>query len=134
MKRLIKAFIVSLLIITFGIMYMVIDNNNYNNKLKKKIISNTDIKNVNYINKYNDYYIVKDNNYLYLFNNKYDELLKIDKILLCENNKNYDIIYNDEKLMYISDYYKGQTLVYEYYDIYTYELIKRVFVGGEYHE
>ena len=42
------------------------------------------------------------------------------------------MIYKDGMVMYMNDYYKGKLLVYEYYDLYTYELYDRVLVGGNY--
>jgi hypothetical protein len=104
----------------------------YEDRLKNKIINNTDIKEIEYINYYDSYYIVMDMENIYVFDNKYIELLKIDKILIHENKKKYDMIYKDGMVMYMNDYYKGKLLVYEYYDLYTYELINRVLVGGKY--
>ena len=104
----------------------------YNNKLIKNITSNTDIKKIKYINKYDNYYIVIDKGYIYLIDSKYDIILKKDISLIHKNTNNYDIIYKDEYLMYFNDYINDDVLVYEYYDINTYKLIDRVFVGGNY--
>lgn len=100
--------------------------------MSKKIIDKTSVEKVNYINKYGNYYIVMNDEYLYLIDDKYEIITKKDKILIYDNKNNYDIIYKDDEFMYFNNYYKNNKLVYEYYSIYTYELIDRVFVGGNY--
>lgn len=106
------------------------NDNRYDDKIKKEITDNTDIKDIKYINKYDNYYIVTDNNYLYIINNEYNELIRKDFSLLHDNVNKYDIIYKDDYIMYLNNYMRDNILVYEYYDINTYELIDRVFVGG----
>lgn len=134
MKKIVIFFIGILVIILGLIIY--IDNNDerYTSKIMDSIISNTDINNINYINKYDNYYIVTDKDNIYLINNKYELILKKDINLIHKNNNNYDIIYKNDYLMYVNDYIKDNVLVYEYYDINTYELIDRVFVGGNLNE
>ena len=127
MKKLIKI----LIIVLFLILYIDYNDYNDNNRLKNRIIKHTDIENVVYLNTYGDYYIVMDDDNLYVFDKKCVEILKIDKILIHKNSKNYDIIY-DEKPMYMNDYYKDNKLYYEYYDLYSYEKINEVVVGGNY--
>ena len=131
MKKLIKIFISTLIIVFVFILYMNYNDNKHIDELKKKIIKNTDIKEINYLNTYGEYYIVLDNDNLYVLDKKYVELLKIDKILIHENTRNYDIIY-DEAPMYMRDYYKDNKLHYEYFDLYSYEKINEVLVGGVY--
>ena len=126
MKRVIKIFIGLLIIAFLLIIYMDHNDKAYINKLKNK----TDIKEINYINYYNNYYIVTDDNYIYLLDNKYKELLREDIILIHKNTNNYDIIY-DSKFMYLNSKIKDNTLIYQYYDIHSYELIKEVLVGGK---
>ena len=130
MKKVVKIVIGLIIILFMFITYMVYDDNKYNNKIIKNIVKNTEIKDIIYFNEYNNYYIVKDKDYIYLFDKKYKEIFKVDNVLVYENKKNYDIIYKDELLMYMNDYYKNNRLVYEYYNIYTYELIDKVIVGG----
>lgn len=132
MKKLIKIFISLLIIIFIFILYMDYNDKRYGDSLENKIINNTDIKEINYINHYVDYYIVMDMDNLYVLDLKYVEILKIDKILIHENKRKYDMIYKDGIVMYMNDYYKNKKLIYEYYDLYTYELLDRVLVGGAY--
>ena len=109
---------------------MDINNQKYFDKIEDKIKNNTDINNIEYINYYNKYYIVDDGEYIYLFDKKYNELLKEDKIKFHENKNNYDIIYKDKKLMYLEEKYTKKKIKYIYYDIKTYEEIETIVVGG----
>lgn len=109
---------------------MVRNNDKNYNKMIKEIENNTLVKEVVYVNKYNNYFIVEDNEYLYLINDKYKIISEIDINLLYKNSKNYDIIYKDERFMYMKDSYKDGKLYYQYYDIYNYSLIDEIMVGG----
>lgn len=130
MKKVIICFI-SLLVISLILMIIIqINDRKYTNGLEKNIINNTEINYIKYINKYDNYYIVVDKESIYLIDRKYEILLKKDISLIHKNDNNYDIIYKDGFFMYLNDYIKKDILVYEYYDINTYKLIKRVFVGG----
>lgn len=129
MKKLIKFFLIIFTIILLLILYINYNDYKNINKLEKQIIKKTDVKKINYLNTYGNYYIVMDDDNLYIFDDKYIELLKIDKILIHKNNKKYDIIY-DEVPMYMNDYYKDGKLYYVYYDIYSYKKIGEVSVGG----
>jgi len=113
-----------------AILYMTVDDSRYNDKIINNILKNTSVKKVNYLKKYNNYYIVMDKEYIYVFDLKYNEILSKDVMLIHGNDNNYDIIYKDDKLMYFNDYMKNDVLVYEYYDIDTYKLISRQYIGG----
>lgn len=132
MKKLVLV-LVSIIILSFILIsYMVNNNDKYIANLEKMIIDNTDIKLVNYVNKYGEYYIVSDKDNLYLVNMEYDIIFDIEKSKIHENSKNYDIIYKEDKLMYFNNIYDKDRLVYEYYDLYTYEIIDKVVVGDNY--
>ena len=109
--------------------YLLNKDNNYYKDMKKDILNHTEIKKINYINRYGNYYITIDDSYLYVLSLDYKEITKIDLVLLYENKNNYDIIYEEDKVMYYKDYLKNGKLVCEYYDIYKYELIKTVTLG-----
>lgn len=102
------------------------DINNLNNIIVKK----TNIKKYNYVNKYDNYYIVLTDDYLYLYDNSFLELLKVDTALIYENKKKYDIIYDGKQLMYFHEYMYKNNNIYEYYNLYTYELIDKIVLGG----
>lgn len=131
MKKVIILFI-SILVFVFLLMSLMVGNDNrYVNKKKTEIIKNTSVEKINYMNIYDGYYIVDDDNYIYLFNKDYKEILKEDKLLVHKNTKGYDIIYKDNSLMYLEEENSDNGLVYKYYDIGTYELLNKVVVGGD---
>lgn len=130
MKKIIKIFIGIIILIFILILGMVRNNDKNYNKMIKEIENNALVKEVVYVNKYNNYFIVEDNEYLYLINDKYEIISEIDINLLYKNSKNYDIIYRDERFMYMEDNYKDGKLYYQYYDIYNYSLIDEIMVGG----
>lgn len=107
------------------------NNYKYNSDMINKIKDNTNIDKIEYINFYNNYYIVLDNKYLYLINNNYKIISEIDKEEIYENNKKYDIIYNNEEIMYIDEIYQDNVLIYKYYNLYTYEHIDTIKIGEE---
>jgi len=130
MKKLIGLFISILVIIYILISYMVYVDRDYYNDMVSMIDKNTDIEEIGYINLYNNYYIVLNEKKIYVLSDKYEIILEKDLSLIHKNDKNYNIIYMDDKLMYFNEKYEDKKLVYEYYDINTYELDRRVFVGG----
>lgn len=108
---------------------MVSIDKNTINDMKEDIIKNTDIKNINYVNKYDNNYIVKDLEYLYLFNYKYEEVYKVELDLLHNNKNDYELVYKDNTILYMDNYKHKEGVIFKYYDIYTYELIDEVMVG-----
>ena len=112
------------------ILFMVNNNYKYENNLKKKIVSNTDIKEIKYINEYDGYYVVCDNKNIYLYSDEYQLILKLELDMIHENKNNYDIIYREEQLVYFKDEYVDNKLIYKYYDLYTYEELDKSVVGG----
>lgn len=119
-----------MVIIFILISYMVYVDKKDSNNLNDVIVKKTDIKKYNYVNKYDNYYIVLTDDYLYLYDNNFLELLKVDATLIYKNNKNYDIIYDGKQLMYFHEYINKNSNIYEYYDLYTYELIDKIVLGG----
>lgn len=122
----IKIFI-SIMISLFILILLVVKvDNKYDKNNYKIIMDKTDIKNISYVNRYGDYYIVLNDKYLYAINKEYKIVSEIDKILLYENSEKYDIIYDNELFMYLDD----DVGKYRYYDIYSYKLAKEIDIGG----
>ena len=131
MKKLVVIFI-SLILFLFVCICIVtrIDKNNIKG-IEKDVSKNTNINDIEYINKYDDYYIVMDLDNLYLFDNKYQEIFKVEIEKLHKNKNNYDIIYRNKKVMYMDNYKnKDDGVIFKYYDIYTYEKIDEITIGG----
>ena len=130
MKRLIIIFLVFIGFLFFLMLIIIWNNNRYEDKMIENVSTKCDIEDIKYINKYNDYYIVIDDNSLYLIDSNYKIISEIDINLLYENTKNYDIIYRNGKLLYSDDIYKDGNLIYRYYDIYSYEMVDEILIGG----
>ena len=129
--RKIVVIIVSILILMFiGMNIMIGIDNGYISKIEKDIYKNTDVKKVDYVNEHDKHYIVRNNEYIYLFNNNYEEITRIKLNLVYENKNNYDIVYRDKTIMYMDNYKNEEGIIFKYYDIYTYKEIDKVIIGG----
>ena len=130
MKKLLIIFIGIIIVLFIGMCIMIGINNGYINRLEEDIYKNTDISNIEYVNDYNGYYIVKNNEYIYLFNTDYEEITRIKSNLVYDNKNNYDIVYRDKTIMYMDNYKNEEGIIFKYYDIYTYEEVDKVIIGG----
>ena len=127
MKRVvIYVVVIFLLVISILIGYML----NNDKKYYEKMIKNIKLKDIEYINKYDNKYIVMDKENVYLYNDKYEEIIMIDKDKLCGNTDNYELIYRNKEFQYLNDYYKDSKLVYEYINAYNCEFIEKIVLGG----
>lgn len=106
-----------------------IDRNNYDD-MKKIVSRNTKIDNIIYINEYDNYYIIKNNDYVYVIDKEYNKIFDINIDKLCD--KDNDLIYSDNNLLYVDSYSNKEGVIFKYYDVYTCKLINEVMVGGSY--
>lgn len=131
MRKLIIIFISIILFLFTCVCVIISVDKNYIKDIEKDIRKNIKIKNIEYINKYDGYYIVMDMENLYLFDKDYQEIFSAKIDSLHKNKNDYDIIYKDMKVMYMDNYKnKKEGVVFKYYDIYTYELIDEIVIGG----
>ena len=130
MKKVIRIFILIILVIFISIYIVVRNDNKSINNIEKYIIKNNDINDIEYVNIYGDSYIVMDKEYLYLFNDKYEEIDRLDVKNIYDNKKNYDIVYRDNLFMYMDSYNDKDGVIFKYYDILNYELVDEILVGG----
>ena len=130
MKKVIRIFILIILVIFISIYIMICNDNKSINNIEKYIIKNSDINDIEYVNIYGDSYIVMDKKYLYLFNDKYEEIDRLDVKNIYDNKKNYDIVYRDNLFMYMDSYNDKDGVIFKYYDILNYELVDEILVGG----
>lgn len=107
---------------------MVLIDYKYEDSLKNEILNNTDIDSFLYVNKYDNHYIIQDKDYLYLFNSKFEEIIRISLDKVYKNSLGYAIVYRDKTIMYMDNYMDKRGIIYKYYDIYTYEVIDEVLV------
>lgn len=130
MKKVLVIIVITILvIISFLYTYPVIKNNSYEKKLLKNIYDNTDIENISYLNKNNNYYILKTDLEVIVLNLNYEEIFK-DKLTSLYAS-DLDLVYRRNKLFYVEKKVNGKKLTYNYYDAYTYELIYETNIGGE---
>lgn len=126
MKKVVKYLIIPLLLWTILIGCII----NNDKKSQARLYNNIDLKDIIYRNKYDDFYLILDQENLYLFNNNYEEIVQISQDKLCKTHDNYQIIYRNEDFQYLKDYYQDNKLVYEYYNIYNCDLIEKIILGG----
>ena len=127
-KKNIICYIIVIIVIIILILSIFIVPVSRNNKYKKGILndiySNTDIKNISYYNKSNNYYIVKDD----IFDLNYDKVYSKDISELSASK--LDIVYRRSNIYYEDKVRDKDKLTYKYYDVSTLEEVFDIDVGG----
>ena len=117
------------IVLILGIyIYPSIKNDNYQQKLISDIYKNTDIKDIEYLNKDNNYYVVKDRDKVIVLDLNYEEVYSIDKSKLKDND--LDLVYRRNNLYYEEKIRDGDNLTYNFYNIDNNELAYQVLLGG----
>lgn len=128
MKKIGKIILSIIIVIILGILYMSYltnHNQNYLDNITKNIEENYKINDkITYSNQYGNYYIFTTKDQVIVLNKDYEEVIKENLSTLKENTDNYPLIYKTNKLMYEKTKIEDNTLIYEYYDAKTKELIK----------
>lgn len=130
MKKVVVGFIILICLVFISMLVMVSIDSKDILKLENEIRDNTSVDMVQYVNKYDGYYIVLDKEYLYLFNDLYEEIYKIEIEKIHKNKNNYELVYRNNTIMYMDSYTKTDGIVFKYFDIFTYEMIDEVVIGG----
>ena len=130
MKKVVVGFIILICLVFISMLVMVSIDSKDVLKLEDEIRDNTSVDMVQYVNKYDGYYIVLDKEYLYLFNDLYEEIYKIEIEKIHKNKNNYELVYRNNTIMYMDSYTKTDGIVFKYFDIFTYEMIDEVVIGG----
>lgn len=89
---------------------------------------NTDIKNIIYFNKSNNYYIVKDDKEIMVFDLNYDKVYSKDTVNLYSSS--WDLVYRRGNIYYEERIKSKKKLTYRYYDIYSGDFVFDIEVGG----
>lgn len=128
-KKIIIIIFITIVLLVFGIiLYPVIKNDNYNKRLINNIYDNTDIKNITYLNKDNNYYIIKSNDKIIVLDLNYDEVYSI---LISEiTESKLELTYVRNNLYYKERIRDNDKLIYKYYDIKTEEEVFSSSLGG----
>ena len=131
MKKIIIIFITIILVVLFAIFFLTSSNDRYLNNMKKEINKNYEIKDeIKYLNKSNLYYIIVTNQKLIVLDNEYQEIFMEEVSKIKKINKDYEIVYRLNSVMYeVKDVYDDK-IIYYYYDIYNGELLDTVEIGG----
>ena len=117
------------IVLILGIyIYPSIKNDNYQKRLISDIYKNTDIKNIEYLNKDNNYYVVKDRDKVIVLDLNYEEVYSVDKSKLKDND--LDLVYRRNNLYYEEKIRDGDNLTYNFYNIDNNELAYQVLLGG----
>lgn len=127
-----KYIIILLLLLLISILTIYIypteKNSKYKQKLIKDIYQNTTIKNIEYLNKDNNYYILVAANKVVVLDLNYEEVYKIDKNKIKDNTK--DITYRRGNIYYEEKIKEKDKLTYNFYNIETEELEYQISLGG----
>lgn len=117
------------IVLILGIyIYPSIKNDNYQKRLISDIYKNTDIKDIEYLNKDNNYYVVKDRDKVIVLDLNYEEVYSIDKSKLKDND--LDLVYRRNNLYYEEKIRDGDNLTYNFYNIDNNVLAYQVLLGG----
>ena len=128
-KKILIIILIIIIILPIGIIiYPVIENNKYQNKLLDNIYENTSIKNIEYLNKDNNYYIIKNKDKVIVLDLNYEEVYSINANELIDSN--LDLTYIRNNLYYKERKKENNKLVYKYFDVKTNEEVYTTTLGG----
>lgn len=127
-KVLITILIIIILLIFSIILYPIIKNNNYQKKLLNNIYENTDLKDIKYLNKDNNYFIIKTKDKVLVLDLNHEEVYSISTSEIKKSN--LDLSYTRNNLYYKERIRKNNKLTYKYYDIKTNEEVFTSVLGG----
>jgi len=127
-KVLITILIIIILLIFSIILYPIIKNNNYQKKLLNNIYENTDLKDIKYLNKDNNYFIIKTKDKVIVLDLNHEEVYSISTSEIKMGN--LDLSYTRNSLYYKERIRKNNKLTYKYYDIKTNEEVFTSVLGG----
>ena len=127
-KVLITILIIIILLIFSIILYPIIKNNNSQQKLLNNIYENTDLKDIKYLNKDNNYFIIKTKDKVIVLDLNHEEVYSISTSEIKMGN--LDLSYTRNNLYYKERIRKNNKLTYKYYDIKTNEEVFTSVLGG----
>ena len=128
-KKVLITILITIILLIFSIiLYPVIKNNNYQKKLLNNIYENTDLKDIKYLNKDNNYFIIKIKDKVLVLDLNYEEVYSISTSEIKKSN--LDLSYIRNSLYYKERIRKNNKLAYKYYDIKTNEEVFTSVLGG----
>lgn len=128
-KKVLITILITIILLIFSIiLYPIIKNNNYQKKLLNNIYENTNLKDIKYLNKDNNYYIIKTKDKVLVLDLNYEEVYSINTDEIKKSN--LDLSYTRNSLYYKERIRKNNKLTYKYYDIKTNEEVFTSVLGG----
>ena len=104
-----------------------IKNKKYSKQILDDISSNTGLENISYVNKSNNYYIVKIDKLVIVFDLNYEQVFTKDNV----RDSDLPLIYKRNNLYYVEKKRKKDRLTYNYYSVDEDKLIFSSVVGGQ---
>ena len=117
-----------LILVFISIIYPVMKNEDYNKKLFDDVYNNSNIKNINYVNKSNNYYIVKNDKEIVVMDLNYDKINSVNISDIYDSD--LDIVYRRGNIYYEEKVNDKDKLIYKYYNINNGEFVFDITVGG----
>lgn len=117
-----------LVLVFISIIYPVMRNEDYNKKLFDDVYNNSNIKNINYVNKSNNYYIVKNDKEIVVMDLNYDKINSVNISDIYDSD--LDIVYRRGNIYYEEKVNDKDKLIYKYYNINNGEFVFDITVGG----
>ena len=128
-KKVLITILITIILLIFSIiLYPIIKNNNYQKKLLNNIYENTDLKDIKYLNKDNNYFIIKTKDKVIVLDLNHEEVYSISTSEIKKSN--LDLSYTRNSLYYKERIRKNNKLRYKYYDIKTNEEVFTSVLGG----
>ena len=128
-KKVLITILITIILLIFSIiLYPIIKNNNYQKKLLDNIYENTDLKDIKYLNKDNNYFIIKTKDKVIVLDLNHEEVYSISTSEIKKSN--LDLSYTRNSLYYKERIRKNNKLTYKYYDIKTNEEVFTSVLGG----
>ena len=127
-KIIILVIILLLLLVSMFLIILIppIKNNNYQKELLDNVYKNTKLKNISYLNKDNNYYVIKIDNKGIVLDLNYEEVFSKE----IKEEDDLPLVYKRNNLYYEEKIRKKKSLKYKYYSTDDLSLIFSSSVGG----
>lgn len=101
-------------------------NNKYNEEIYNNVKENTDLKNITYVNKNNNYYIVKTETKVIVLDLNYEIVFEKQSV----RESDMPLVYKRNNLYYVEKIRKKDKIIYNYYSTDEDTLVFSSVVGG----
>ena len=122
----IAALLLIIMILSLVILIPTIKNKNYEEKLLEDIYLNTSLENITYVNKDNNYYIIKTENNVVVLDLNFEEVYTKESV----RESNLPLVYKRNNLYYEEKVVYNDKITYNYYSTDEDLLIFSSFIGG----